>query len=681
MSNLAISPETPLPPSRSPKLQRVLACVLCQQRKVKCNRSFPCTNCIKSRAQCIPATQVTHHRKDMFPKRELLDRVIKYEDLLRRNNVPFEPLHKDQTGEKQTPNAGNEYVSVDEQSKDVGIDDSSPSGNIKSEKSEEAKAVWNAMTQGLRDPAKDSDSSSSPRDTPGLGVRTAWDHVHENNDLLFGPYKPVDLSSLHPNPVQIFRLWQIYIDNVNPMLKVTHSPTLQSRIIEAASNVRNVDPNLQALMFSIYCMAILSMMDDCEAIFGASKEALLKKYHFSCQKALLNASLLHTSNRDCLTAFFLYLVSVRPSTNPHSLSSLLGLAVRIAQQMGLHSESACAKHPPFEAEMRRRLWRSLTVFDTRIAEIASIASYRPLALAPTWDCRIPLNVNDSDLRPEMKDPPTMQAKSTDAFYVVVRSELGEFARHITYPFEITHSAAKAGTKNVQNSPISGAGGALTALEKRIEDEYLKFCDPEIPLHFMTLWTTRAFLARYRLMEHIYQFLDLTVPQTDAEHDTANAHAIRFLECDTKVIASPLTRGYIWSLHYHFPFPAYFQIMQDLRRRPVSEHSDRAWEVVSDNYLARLVFGDKEHGPRFRVFTSMVLQAWEARDELSIRESQSCSRRRLWCILDMCCHRRREMRLVNIQTKGGRRMLMICRCLCLRVLVTMVCLMDTRERCQ
>jgi hypothetical protein len=49
---------------------------------------------------------------------------------------------------------------------------------------------------------------------------------------------------------------------------------------------------------------------------------------------------------------------------------MLGVAIRIAQRMGIHSESALAKCTVFEAELRRRLWWSLVLFDTRISEMA-----------------------------------------------------------------------------------------------------------------------------------------------------------------------------------------------------------------------------------------------------------------------------------------------------------------------
>ena len=159
-------------------------------------------------------------------------------------------------------------------------------------------------------------------------IKQAWDQSVKNDDhLLFSSHRTnVDLSTLHPDPVQIFRLWQIYLDNVNPLLKVTHTPSLQGRVIEAASNVTNINPILEALMFSIYCMSILSLIvEDCQTIFGSSKEDLLMRYQFGCQQALLNCGFLRSSDRDCLTALYLYLVSLASGQVLSSLLTSIGL--------------------------------------------------------------------------------------------------------------------------------------------------------------------------------------------------------------------------------------------------------------------------------------------------------------------------------------------------------------------
>jgi hypothetical protein len=79
---------------RGAKRQRVLACILCQQRKIKCDRIFPCANCTKSSTRCVPAGDLPRQRRRRFPERELLDRLRHYENILRQHNLDIEPLHK-----------------------------------------------------------------------------------------------------------------------------------------------------------------------------------------------------------------------------------------------------------------------------------------------------------------------------------------------------------------------------------------------------------------------------------------------------------------------------------------------------------------------------------------------------------------------------------------------------------
>lgn len=145
--------------------------------------------------------------------------------------------------------------------------------------------------------------------------------------MLFGSRQTaVELYTLHPEPAQLFRLWQVYLDNVNPLLKVTHTPTLQGRIVEAASNLKEVPSTLEALMFGIYCMAILSLtVEECETMFKQPKEELSTRFQFGCQQALLNSNFLRTGSRDCLTALFLYLVRHLPRSALIDSLTILGV--------------------------------------------------------------------------------------------------------------------------------------------------------------------------------------------------------------------------------------------------------------------------------------------------------------------------------------------------------------------
>ena len=303
---------------------------------------------------------------------------------------------------------------------------------------------------------------------------------------------------------------------------------------------------------------------------------------------------------------------------------MLGVAIRIARRMGIHSESALARCTIAEAEMRRRLWWSLILFDTRINEVAAS---KTTTLDPTWDCKVPLNVNDSDLRPEMKGPPATQGNPSEALFAVVRSELGEFIRHSVFHLDFNSPALKPIAKSLQNGPSPETDGVVK-LEELIEKQYLKFCDPENPIHFMTIWTTRASLAKCHLMEYHSRQSSSSVSPTEAQRDTATSHALRMLECDTKIMTSPLTKGYLWLNHLYFPFPAYIQIVQDLRRRPISERVQQAWDVMSDNHAAWFDAQPKDSSPFFRLLCKLVLHAWEDCEAASKQKGEALTTPRI-----------------------------------------------------
>lgn len=284
---------------------------------------------------------------------------------------------------------------------------------------------------------------------------------------------------------------------------------------------------------------------------------------------------------------------------------MLGVAIRIAQRMGIHNEATLAKSTPFEAEMRRRLWWSLVLFDTRIGELADC---KDATLGPTWDCKVPLNVNDSDFHPEMRDLPLAQAYPTESLFAVVRSELGDFVRHTMLHLDFTCPALKPLAKAY--SPTGPGDSEVGSLEKLIHDRYLKHCDPENPIHFTAIWWTRGYITKCHFMEHHNRYSHASTPQTESQHDAAIGYAMRLLECDTMLSSSPLTKNYMWLINSYFPFPAYVQILQGLKRRPNSRYADHAWQVMSDNYEPHFL-RHSEDDPRVKGFTTMVLQVWDA----------------------------------------------------------------------
>ncbi|OAL73210.1 fungal specific transcription factor domain-containing protein [Trichophyton violaceum] len=298
-------------------------------------------------------------------------------------------------------------------------------------------------------------------------------------------------------------------------------------------------------------------------------------------------------------------VSIRPATNPASLSSLLSVAVRIAQRIGIHSESMYSTWPPLEAEIRRRLWWSLVVFDNRICEMSD---YGTTSLNPSWDCRIPLNMNDSGLQPKMKASPAIaDYKPSEMIFVVWRCQLADFIRYSAFHLDFTNPCFNK-VMAARSSHIEEARH-LVALERTIEEKYLASCNSESPLHYMTIWTIRGYIAKYRLLQH---YTLNAKKQPDPLHTIGIFYALRMLECNTNLMDSPRIKGYLWLVQFHFPFLAYIHLLQDLKRRPVENHTDTAWKAMTHNYMLRIAGSNQEeHSDFFLVFSRIVLQAREA----------------------------------------------------------------------
>lgn len=71
-------------------------CILCQSRKIKCDRTDPCSNCTRAHVECAFAPiSPLHKRKKRFPEAELLARIRRYEEHLRKYGADIDAINRD----------------------------------------------------------------------------------------------------------------------------------------------------------------------------------------------------------------------------------------------------------------------------------------------------------------------------------------------------------------------------------------------------------------------------------------------------------------------------------------------------------------------------------------------------------------------------------------------------------
>ena len=132
----------------------------------------------------------------------------------------------------------------------------------------------------------------------------------DNSDLILGGDLPEQTpESLWPDAAHVFRLWQIFLDRVNPLTKIIHVPTLQPYLAAATSGSQHVPRNIEALLFSIYLMAVISLTaDECQALLGYSREEALQRFSSGVRLSLLRMGFLKTHDLTTLQALVIYLV-------------------------------------------------------------------------------------------------------------------------------------------------------------------------------------------------------------------------------------------------------------------------------------------------------------------------------------------------------------------------------------
>jgi hypothetical protein len=117
------------------KLTRGTSCVLCQQRKVRCDKNKPCANCVKAKVECrVVPPQPPRRRKKRLQERDLIDRLKKYESLLSDHGVKFEPISSELRMEAPPGEEVDDLENDFEGLKTSPEASASPSGTVSSEK-------------------------------------------------------------------------------------------------------------------------------------------------------------------------------------------------------------------------------------------------------------------------------------------------------------------------------------------------------------------------------------------------------------------------------------------------------------------------------------------------------------------------------------------------------------------
>ena len=298
-----------------------------------------------------------------------------------------------------------------------------------------------------------------------------------------------------------------------------------------------------------------------------------------------------------------------------SLWAYTGVAVRIGQRLGLHRDGTSLGLPIFETELRRRLWWQIVILDARTAELCGSGKS---VLANLWDTKYVLNVNDSDLSPNMREPPMEHDGMTEMAFCMVRSEIGKFMQHSdssgTFDNELKNPS-------IIVESLARKDRAIDKLRDVLELRFVRFCDPMVPLHIHVAGVAKAAVCRLRLVaHHPRQYADpKSIPQT--EKDLLFHNSLEIIEQDNLGHSNKLTQQFLWHVTVFFQLEALIYLLNELRHRTAGKLIDKAWQQVDEafGHHPELLTGTKN--PLFSAIQNLAIKAWEARKEELSRQNR------------------------------------------------------------
>ncbi|GKZ25582.1 hypothetical protein AbraIFM66951_001354 [Aspergillus brasiliensis] len=578
-----------------------LACSLCARRKVKCDKRDPCSNCIKVQAQCSYEAPVPPRPRKRAADEELLARLTQYEALMRKHNIDFSSfthtwVTPNQESHKKSNSAGSSAAVGDR----TGVN--TPSRPTENMAAERELCLWSDLSPELKYP-----SIQSLR--------------HQNDPLLY-PTPSLEeaisdtqrIQDLHPEPRHIYRLWQIFVERVDPMIKIVHVPTLQQRILDASYDPARASKPLTAIIFAMYTISVTAIpSDECEAYFGRGKAVLLTRYRTATLRALIAVDFLTTNNLEVLQALAIFLFSNPGSDLATTLSSA---AVRLAEKMGLHQESYDASTSFFEKEMRIRLWWQLRGLDARCRISSTPGTNMPPPLSEIGDVRLPLNVNDADLHPDMTELPLEHNGPTEMMCVLLKLEVSNWRRRSPTAVKLIESVMQSPIRTKEAIELESK--AVDELEDIYRQSYLRYSDPHIPLHSLTRTIANLSIARFRFNIHhprawaTEHELDKDTWISRKKSDILFESALVWVQ---SMMDIRLRSKFPYYLFTHLTtdsyMDAYIYLLSQLQRRYSGDRVALAWELVEELFSEHPELIDDTNSFYLKLM-DLVLDAWMGR---------------------------------------------------------------------
>ncbi|KAM7207006.1 hypothetical protein V8F33_000105 [Rhypophila sp. PSN 637] len=522
------------------RMRMITSCLECRRRKLKCNKSQPCTNCIKFSRECLylgpkldEASQLrlteikekvgslerqlerdvakgststsNHHRQQQNAADELEDDLDPEGDLEITPMVALDLTYEDDADGMMPTD---EIIDLGIQVGRMRITERI-GGLNRPRISEEIQA---GLGQGPSSPMFNAplppsvpSSSSSDFEIPEF-LRPGASYIPPTSGFFFGQVvQSPSLLHFLPNQATGDKLMVRYFEAVHPIARCVHRPSFEPIYASFWDDVnQGFEPraSVQALVFAAWFSAAVSLADDNEAaqvtsLAGSglffSRSQLVENMKVGTEAALSKANFLRTTRVETMQAFVMYLLPLCRDEVSRAHSVLVGAAVRMAECMGLHRDGQAYGLNPLETHVRRLIWHQLCFLDIRTCEAQGP---KPGIRRDDYDTRLPLNFEEEELTNlawSSVPPSGGHEKWTSNLLSIIRFEINEMMR------SIWSDRRKIETSQGRRTNLAQVLFKIEKFRRDMLGKYEPILDENVPIQLYTKLVMGLLICRLHCM--------------------------------------------------------------------------------------------------------------------------------------------------------------------------------------
>ncbi|KAF2756554.1 hypothetical protein EJ05DRAFT_67500 [Pseudovirgaria hyperparasitica] len=564
-------------------------CELCRQRKIKCDREDPCSNCKKNGLECIFIDRPKLPRGRNGGRRsandDLTARLRKLENMIasvaaaRQSSGPGANQHA-------VPNAQKENSLPSQESKLDQYLGGSFWNSLASEVTEIRGLLQDPQIECDEEDEEDIPISDKTPSSPGRQNSVDLSTQNHFNFVLTGPGTFFVTPGLlnHPPQGVVDQMCTSFLTLVDPILKFVHAPSFRSCMQNHGGYMtyQQDHAGIEALKYATYFAAIAAETPEFSArVLGIDKKQALDRYRFCTEVALSKANFLDARDLITLQALIIYTYIIRVQELGKQQNSLSGTIVQLSRSFNLHLPAGYRNVSPFEAEMRRRLWSSVRMLDYYTA---IDRGSEPLLLEdPKQESPRPHNINDEDFGPDSIDLPPEREGITDSSWTILCWQVLSHVKRMNY-HAITVHPPKSKADWEQRFSFA------REYERMCHEKLYPYLDLSNQHHFMLMLSARETIGVTKLfaLRPLRKYPGATAPPVD------NSYILELsLGILKESMASCETRGsphqwWLWILWF-----ALAVALAELCVRP--DASDDVWDIVEktyQHYSTRIADGKK-----------------------------------------------------------------------------------------